>query len=117
MQYLWAFVAGGAICVAAQLLVDLTSITPGRVLVLFVSAGVLLGALGFYQPFIEFAGAGASVPLLGFGNSLARGAIKGAAENGVLGAFTGGMTGTAAGIAAAILFGYLAAVLFQPKSK
>ena len=117
MQYLWAFVAGGAICVAAQLLVDLTSITPGRVLVLFVSAGVVLGALGFYQPFIEFAGAGASVPLLGFGNSLARGAIKGAAENGVLGAFTGGMTGTAAGIAAAILFGYLAAVLFQPKSK
>ncbi len=117
MQYLWAFVAGGAICVAAQLLVDLTSITPGKVLVLFVSAGVVLGALGFYQPFIEFAGAGASVPLLGFGNSLARGAIKGAAENGVLGAFTGGMTGTAAGIAAAILFGYLAAVLFQPKSK
>ena len=117
MQYLWAFVAGGAICVAAQLLVDLTSITPGKVLVLFVSAGVVLGALGFYQPFIKFAGAGASVPLLGFGNSLARGAIKGAAENGVLGAFTGGMTGTAAGIAAAILFGYLAAVLFQPKSK
>lgn len=117
MQYLWAFVAGGAICVAAQLLVDLTSITPGKVLVLFVSAGVVLGVLGFYQPFIEFAGAGASVPLLGFGNSLARGAIKGAAENGVLGAFTGGMTGTAAGIAAAILFGYLAAVLFQPKSK
>ena len=117
MQYLWAFVAGGAICVAAQLLVDLTSITPGKVLVLFVSAGVVLGALGFYQPFIEFAGAGASVPLLGFGNSLARGAIKGAAENGVLGALTGGMTGTAAGIAAAILFGYLAAVLFQPKSK
>ena len=117
MQYLWAFVAGGPICVAAQLLVDLTSITPGKVLVLFVSAGVVLGALGFYQPFIEFAGAGASVPLLGFGNSLARGAIKGAAENGVLGAFTGGMTGTAAGIAAAILFGYLAAVLFQPKSK
>lgn len=117
MQYLWAFVVGGAICVAAQLLVDLTSITPGKVLVLFVSAGVVLGALGFYQPFIEFAGAGASVPLLGFGNSLARGAIKGAAENGVLGAFTGGMTGTAAGIAAAILFGYLAAVLFQPKSK
>ena len=68
MQYLWAFVAGGAICVAAQLLVDLTSITPGKVLVLFVSAGVVLGALGFYQPFIEFAGAGASVPLLGFGN-------------------------------------------------
>ena len=117
MQYLWAFVAGGAICVAAQLLVDLTSITPSKVLVLFVSAGVVLGALCFYQPFIEFAGAGASVPLLGFGNSLARGAIKGAAENGVLGAFTGGMTGTAAGIAAAILFGYLAAVLFQPKSK
>lgn len=117
MQFLWAFLIGGAICVIGQVLVDLTNITPGKVLVLFVSIGVVLGALGLYQPLVDFAGAGASVPLLGFGNSLARGAIKGAAENGVIGAFTGGMTGTAAGISAAILFGYIAAILFQPKSK
>jgi len=117
MQYLYAFVVGGALCVIAQLLVDLTRITPGRILVLYVTAGVVLGALGLYQPLVDFAGAGASVPLLGFGNSLARGAIKGAAERGVIGAFTGGMTGTAAGVAAAILFGYLAAILFKPKTK
>ena len=117
MQYLYAFLIGGALCVIAQLLIDLTRITPGKILVLYVSAGVVLGALGLYQPLVDFAGAGASVPLLGFGNSLARGAIKGAAERGVIGAFTGGMTGTAAGVSAAILFGYLAAVLFQPKTK
>ncbi len=117
MQYLYAFLIGGALCVIAQLLIDLTRITPGKILVLYVSIGVVLGALGLYQPLVDFAGAGASVPLLGFGNSLARGAIKGAAERGVIGAFTGGMTGTAAGVSAAILFGYLAAVLFQPKTK
>ena len=117
MQYFYAFVVGGALCVIAQLLVDLTRITPGKILVLYVTAGVVLGALGLYQPLVDFAGAGASVPLLGFGNSLARGAIKGAAERGVIGAFTGGMTGTAAGVAAAILFGYLAAILFQPRTK
>ena len=117
MQYLYAFLIGGALCVIAQLLIDLTRITPGKILVLYVSIGVVLGALGLYQPLVDFAGAGASVPLLGFGNSLARGAIKGAAERGVIGAFTGGMTGTAAGVSAAILFGYLAAVLLQPKTK
>ena len=117
MQYFYAFVVGGALCVIAQLMVDLTRITPGKILVLYVTAGVVLGALGLYQPLVDFAGAGASVPLLGFGNSLARGAIKGAAERGVIGAFTGGMTGTAAGVAAAILFGYLAAILFQPRTK
>ena len=117
MDYLNAFWIGGLICALVQILMEKTKLMPGRIMVLLVCTGAVLGALGIYGPFLEFAGAGASVPLLGFGNSLARGAIKGAAENGVLGAFTGGMTGTAAGIAAAILFGYLAAVLFQPKSK
>ena len=117
MQYLWAFLVGGAICVIGQLLLSFTRLTSARILVLFVVAGVVLGGLGLYQPLVDFAGAGASVPLLGFGNALAKGAIKGARERGILGAFSGGITATAAGISAAVLFGWFAALIFRPKTK
>lgn len=117
MQYLWAFLIGGAICAVGQLLLSFTRLTSARILVLFVVAGVVLGGLGIYQPLVDFAGAGASVPLLGFGNALAKGAIEGAQEHGILGAFSGGLSATAAGVSAAILFGWLAALLFRPKTK
>lgn len=117
LDFLNAFWVGGLICVAGQLLLSLTSLTPARILVLFVTLGVFLGAIGVYQPLVNFAGAGASVPLTGFGNSLAQGAIKGVKEMGLLGAFTGGVSSTAAGITAAIVFGYLAAVIFKPKMR
>ena len=117
MQYLWAFLIGGAICTVGQLLLSFTRLTSARILVLFVVAGAVLGGLGIYEPLVNFAGAGASVPLLGFGNALARGAIDGAREHGILGAFSGGISATAAGISAAILFGWLAALIFRPKTK
>ena len=117
MNYLWAFVVGGAVCVAGQLLIDLTAMTPARILVSYVVAGVVLSALGLYEPLAEFAGAGATVPLLGFGYSLSQGAIEAAKSEGILGAFTGGTVRCAAGIAAAIFFGYLAALIFKPKMK
>ena len=117
MQYLWAFLVGGAICTAGQLLLSYTRLTSARILVLFVVSGVVLGGLGLYQPLVEFAGAGASVPLLGFGNALAKGAIEGAKEHGILGALSGGMSATAAGISAAVLFGWLAALIFRPRTK
>lgn len=117
MQYLWAFLIGGAICTVGQLLLSFTRLTSARILVLFVVAGLLLGGLGLYQPLVDFAGAGASVPLLGFGNALAKGAIEGAKEHGILGAFSGGISATAAGISAAVLFGWLAALIFRPKTK
>jgi stage V sporulation protein AE len=117
MQYLWAFLIGGAICTVGQLLLSFTRLTSARILVLFVVAGVVLGGLGIYQTLVDFAGAGASVPLLGFGNALAKGAIEGAKEHGILGAFSGGLNATAAGISAAVLFGWLAALLFRPKTK
>ena len=117
MQYLWSFLIGGAICVIGQLLLSFTRLTSARILVLFVVAGVVLGGLGLYQPLVKFAGAGASVPLLGFGNALAKGAIEGAKYHGVLGAFSGGISATGAGISAAILFGWLAALIFRPRSK
>ncbi len=117
MQYLWAFLIGGAICTVGQLLLSFTRLTSARILVLFVVAGVVLGGLGLYQPLVDFAGAGASVPLLGFGNALAKGAIEGAKEHGILGALSGGLTATAAGISAAVLFGWLAALIFRPKTK
>lgn len=117
MEYLRAFVTGGIICVIGQILIDKTSLTPARILVTFVTAGVILTALGIYEPIVEFGGAGATVPLPGFGYALANGAIKGVRESGVLGAFTGGVAATAGGITAAIVFGYLAAVLFDPKEK
>lgn len=116
-QYLWAFLIGGAICAVGQVLISLTRLTPARVLVLFVTAGVILTGLGVYGPLVELAGAGATVPLTGFGYLLGKGAIEGARESGLFGALTGGIKATAAGLAAAIVFGYLFALIFRPKTK
>lgn len=116
-QYLFAFAVGGAFCVIGQLLISLTRLTPARVLVLFVTSGVVLTAVGLYAPVVKLAGAGATVPLTGFGYSLAKGAIDGAKESGLLGALTGGIKATAAGIAAAIVFGYVFALIFRPRTK
>lgn len=112
-----AFIVGGLICVIGQLIMDLTKakVTPTHVLVGFVTGGVILGGLGLYEPLVKFAGAGATVPLSGFGYSLAKGAIEGAKEGGMLGAMSGGLESAALGIAAALLFGYLTAVVFNPK--
>jgi len=117
MDILWAFIIGGAICVIGQLLIDLTKLTPARILVIFVVAGCILGAIGWYDRLVEFAGAGASVPLPGFGNILARGVKKAVDERGLLGVLTGGFTAMAGGVTAAILFGYLAALVGSPKAK
>ena len=117
MDYVYAFVVGGLICVVGQLLISLTRMTPARILVLFVTVGVALGALGVYEPLVEFAGGGASVPLTGFGNSLAKGAIKAVREDGLVGAFTGGISATAGGVAAAIFFGYLFSLVFRSRTK
>ena len=117
MDFVNAFWVGGLICVVGQLLLSLTRLTPARILVIFVTGGVVLGALGIYQPLVDFAGAGASVPLLGFGNSLAKGAMEAVRQEGIMGALTGGVSATAAGVAAAIVFGYLAAVIFHPGVK
>ena len=112
-----AFVVGGAICTLGELLVLKTKITPARILVGYIVAGVLLSAVGLYAPLVEFAGAGATVPLTGFGHALTNGVKKAVQEIGFMGAFTGGLTSTAAGIAAAVFFGALAALLFKPKAK
>ena len=112
-----AFLVGGAFCVIGQLLIDKTRLTPARILTSYVVAGVILGAVGVYQPLADWAGAGACVPLTGFGNTLAKGVREAVAESGVLGAFTGGITASAAGIAAAIFFGFLVALIFKPKDK
>ncbi|MBR0426109.1 MAG: stage V sporulation protein AE [Clostridia bacterium] len=117
MQYLWAFLIGGAICTIGQLLLSLTKLTPPRILVLFVTLGVLLGAIGVYEPLVRFAGAGATVPLTGFGYTLAKGAIEAVRSDGLIGAFTGSLKAAAGGIAAAILFGYLGALFGKPKTK
>lgn len=117
MDYLKAFVVGGLMCVVGQILIDKTKMTPARILVCFVTAGVILTALGIYGPIVEFAGAGATVPLAGFGYALAQGVAKSVREEGLLGVFTGGVTGTAGGIAAAIFFGYLIALIFKPGDK
>lgn len=117
MDYIKAFIAGGAICVIGQILMDTTKLTPARILVMFVTIGAVLGAFGWYDKVIEFAGCGATIPLPGFGNTLAKSAIKGVKEIGLLGAFTGGITGTAGGITAAIFFGYIMALIFNPKTK
>ena len=111
------FLVGGLLCALGQLLLSLTRLTTARILVIFVTAGVVLGALGVYAPLVEWAGAGATVPLTGFGYALSQGAKKAVQEHGLLGAFTGGITATAAGIAAAIIFGYLFALLARPKTK
>lgn len=117
MDYIKSFVIGGLFCVIAQLLIDKTKLTPARILVSYVVAGVILGALGLYQPLVDFAGAGATVPLTGFGNLLAKGVHKAVAEQGLLGVLTGGITAAAAGISAAIFFGLLIALIFKPKEK
>ncbi len=117
MEYLKAFLFGGGLCIIGQLLIDRTSLTPARILVAYVVAGVILGALGLYQPFIDWAGAGATVPLTGFGSLLAKGVKKAVAEKGLIGALTGGITAAAGGITAAIFFGFLVALLFKSKPK
>lgn len=116
-QYIWAFVVGGALCVIGQLLLSYTKLTSARILVIFVTMGVVLTALGLYRPLVELAGAGATIPLTGFGYSLGKGVIEAVRQSGLLGAFTGGTMATAGGIAAAIFFGYLVAVIFTPKTK
>lgn len=117
LMYVKAFAVGGAICSVGQLLIMKTRLTSARILVGYVTAGVILGALGLYKPLIDFAGAGATVPLLGFGYTLSHGAIEAVKSEGILGAFTGGVTAAAGGIAAAVFFGYLAALVFKPKMK
>ena len=115
--FLKAFIVGGLICVIGQILMQTTKLTSARILVLFVVAGVFLGAVGIYNPIADFAGAGATVPLTGFGYSLAMGAIEAVNKYGLFGAFTGGITRNAAGIAAALLFGLLNALIFKPHAK
>lgn len=117
MNYFWAFVVGGCICVIGQLLIDLTGLTPARILTGYVVAGVLLSALGLYQPLADWGGAGATVPLTGFGHSLAKGVKKAVGEQGWLGVFTGGLSATAGGIAAAVVFGVIMALIFKPGDK
>ena len=117
MEYLKVFVVGGIICALVQVLMEKTKLLPGRIMVLLVCSGAVLGFLGIYQPFAEFAGAGASVPLLGFGNVLWKGMKEAVDQDGFLGIFRGGFTASAAGICAALVFGYLASLVFKPKMK
>lgn len=117
MEYLNAFLCGGILCAIGQILIDKTQLTPARILTGYVVAGVLLGALGLYQPIADWGGAGATVPLSGFGFSLAKGVKLAVADKGWLGVFTGGLTATAGGIAAAVVFGVLMAALFKPGDK
>ncbi len=117
IQCIKAFLVGGSICLVGQMLIDYTKLTPARILVGFVVAGVILSAVGLYSPLVEFAGAGATVPLTGFGHSLAEGVRKAISEQGFIGIFTGGLTATSAGITAAIVFGYLMALIFKPHDR
>lgn len=117
MMYLKAFAVGGALCMIGELLVLRTSITPARILVCYILSGIVLSAFGLYAPLVEFAGAGATVPLTGFGHALCQGVKHAVEESGLIGAFTGGLSATAGGIAAAVLFGTLAALLFKPHAK
>ena len=117
MSLLKCFVVGELICVIGQILIDKTKLTPARILVIFVTTGAILGGLGIYKYLVDFAGAGATVPLTGFGYNLAKGAIEGVKETGLIGAFTGGVKAAAGGIAAAVFFGYLAALISKPKMK
>ena len=117
LDFLKAFLVGGGICVVGQLLIDLTKLTPARILVTFVVLGVFLQLIKVYEPLVEFAGAGATVPLTGFGYNLCKGAAKAVSEDGFLGIFTGGFTAGAGGIAAAIVFGFLVSVIFKSKAK
>lgn len=117
MDYLKAFILGGAFCAVGQILIDKTKLTPARILVLYVVVGVGLGAVGIYQPLVDWGGAGATVPLTGFGNTLAKGVKEAVRKDGLLGAFTGGLKASAGGIAAAVFFGFLASIIFKPKDK
>lgn len=116
-KYLIAFAVGGALCLPAQILIDKTKLTPARILVGYVVAGVILGAVGLYQPLADFAGAGANTPLTGFGNLIAKGVRKAVAEKGLLGALTGGLSAAAGGTAAALVFGLIAALICKGKPK
>ena len=117
IEYIKAFLVGGALCALGQILIDRTRLTPARILTGFGVLGVVLGAVGLYQPLADWAGAGATVPLTGFGNVLAKGVKKAVEEHGILGAFTGGFTASAGGITAAMVFGYITAVIFRPGEK
>ncbi|MDE5917026.1 MAG: stage V sporulation protein AE [Oscillospiraceae bacterium] len=117
MDFLWAFLIGGLFCAVGQVLIDYTKLTPARILVSYVVAGVVISAFGWYKSLAEFAGAGATVPLTGFGHLLAEGIRKSVDEKGFLGIFTGGMSSAAGGITAALLFGLIAALIFKPKDK
>lgn len=117
MHYFWAFVVGGLICVIVQILMDQTKLLPGRIMVILVCTGVVLGAVGIYEPFQKWAGAGASVPLLGFGNTLFKGMKEAIDKDGFIGLFKGGFTACSVGVSAALIFGYLASLIFKPKMK
>jgi stage V sporulation protein AE len=117
LEYIRAFIIGGLICVVGQILIDLTKLTPARIMVLFVVSGVILGVLGIYPLLVDFAGAGATVPIIGFGNVLAKGVIEDVDKKGLLGAFSGGVRAGAVGIAAAVFFGYIMAIVSKPKAK
>lgn len=117
IEYLKVFAVGGALCAIGQLLIDKTKLTPARILTVYVVSGLILEAEGLYSPLVKWAGAGATVPLTGFGSTLARGVEKAVSERGVLGAFTGGFTAAAAGICAAVFFGIIIALLFKPREK
>lgn len=117
MNYVWAFVVGGLFCVIAQILIDRTTLTPARILVGYVVAGVVLGGIGLYKPLVDFAGAGATTPLTGFGYLISEGVRKAVDEKGLLGALTGGLSAAAGGTAAALCFGFLAALIFKSKPK
>lgn len=116
-KFIWAFVIGGVLCVIAQILIDKTKLTPARILVIYVVSGVALGALGLYKPIAELAGAGATVPLTGFGYLISEGIREAVEKQGLLGALTGGLTAASGGIAAALIFGYVAAVLFKGRRR
>lgn len=117
MDYINAFWVGGLICALVQILMEKTKLMPGRIMVLLVCSGAVLGAIGLYEPFQEFAGSGANVPLLGFGNTLWKGIKEAVDSEGFIGIFKGGFTASAAGICAALVFGYLASLVFEPKMK
>lgn len=117
MDYLKAFIIGGLICIVVQILMEKTKLMPGRIMVILVCTGAVLGAVGLYEPFLEFAGAGASVPLTGFGNVLWKGVKEAVDEKGAIGLFTGGFKASAVGISAALIFGYIASLLCDPKMK
>lgn len=117
MQLLKCFIIGGLLCVIGQILIDKTKLTPARILVAYVTTGVILGGLGIYQYLVDFAGSGATVPLTGFGYNLAKGTIQAVKESGLIGAFTGGLKASAGGIAAAVFFGYIASLISKPKMK